>query len=203
MTKPDREAAKKALLTKVDKAYRELETAGKKPTVDAIRQITGGSYTALCPAVRTVKERRDAERQHARAIPEMPAEVKEVFDAAWRHAYEAADANGAAAQKSFSAALEGKDIEITDREGVIAELETEVDTLKREIGDSREATQEAQLEAREEHRLREDAEAACSRLRATLEERQSILSRLLPHADTSTEGSATGTPETPEQHLMK
>jgi chromosome segregation ATPase len=203
MTKPDREAAQKALLTKVDKAYRELETAGKRPTVDAIRQITGGSYTALCPAVRTVKERRDAERQHARAIPEIPAEVKEVFDAAWRHAYQVADANGAAAQQSFAAALESKDTEIAEREGVIAELETEVETLKREIGDSRRSHHESELEAREERRQREDAEAACSLLRATLEERQSILSRFLPHPDTATEGSATGTPDTPDQHRTR
>ena len=203
MTKPDREGAHKALLTKVDKAYRELETAGKRPTVDAVRQITGGSYTALCPAVRTVKERRDAERQHARSIPAVPEGVKEVFDAAWRHAYEAADANGAAAQQSFAAALESKDIEIAEREGVIAELETEVETLKREMGDIRRSHHQAELEAREERRLREDAEAACLRLRAKLEERQSILSRLLPHPDTSTEGSATGTPETPEHHRMR
>ena len=203
ITKPDREAAQKALLTKVDKAYRELETAGKRPTVDAVRQITGGSYTDLCPAVRTVKERRDSERQHARAIPDMPAEVKEVFDAAWRHAYELADANGAAAQKSFAAALESKDIEIEDREAVLAELESEVDTLKREMGDSREATQEAQREAREERRRRQDSEAACSLLRAKLEERQSILSRLLPHPDTFPDGSATGTPETPEHHRTR
>ena len=203
MTKPDREAAQKALLTKVDKAYRELETAGKRPTVDAVRQITGGSYTDLCPAVRTVKERRDAERQQARALPEMPDEVKEVFDAAWRHAYQVADANGAAAQKSFAAALESKDIEIEDREAVIAELETEVDTLKREMGDIRRSHHEAELEAREERRLREDAEAACSLLRAKLEERQSVLSRLLPHPDTSTDGSATGTPDTPDHHRMR
>ena len=98
MTKPDPTALKKAFRNKVEKAYRQLETEGKKPTIEAVRQITGGSYSTLCPTVRAVKENREAERQQARALPDMPEDLKEAFEAACQHAYRLADENSVAAQ---------------------------------------------------------------------------------------------------------
>jgi len=176
----DRGTSQKALLKKVEAAYLKIEKDGVKPTVEAVRGIVGGSYSTLCPAVRTVKERLEAERYQADALPDMPDDVKDIFDAAWQRAYRLADETSVAAQKSFAADLERKDVEIAEREGVIADLETEVETLKQEVTDIREAQYEAQLDASEQRRLRQNAENEMMIMSAKLEERDRVLSRLLP-----------------------
>lgn len=181
MTKgTDRGTSQKALLKKVEAAYLKIEKDGVKPTVEAIRGIIGGSYSTLCPAVRTVKERLEAERYQADVLPDMPDDVKEIFDAAWQRVYMLADANSVAAQKSFAADLERKDVELAEREDVIADLEKEVETLKRTMGDIRQSQHDAQLDANEQHRRRQNAENDLMIVTAKLEERDRVLSRLLP-----------------------
>lgn len=182
MTKSsDRGASKKALLKKVEAAYLQIAKGGVRPTVAAIRDIVGGSYSTICPAVSTVKEKLEAERKQAEAIPDMPDEVKEIFDATWQHVYRLSNENSVAAQKSFAADLERKEAEISEREGVIKDLEKEIETLKQEMIDTRQSEHDAQLDASEQHRLRQNAENELSIMNAKLEERDLVLSRLLPH----------------------
>lgn len=182
MTKSsDRGASKKALLKKVEAAYLQIAKGGARPTVAAIRDIVGGSYSTICPAVSTVKEKLEAERKQAEAIPGMPDEVKEIFDATWQHVYRLSNENSVAAQKSFAADLERKEAEISERDGVIKGLEKELEDLKQEIDEIRKSKHDAQLDASEQHRLRQNAENALSIMNAKLEERDLVLSRLLPH----------------------
>lgn len=184
MTKPsDRANSQKALLKKVEAAYLQIAKGGARPTVAAIRDIVGGSFSTICPAVSTVKEKLEAERKQAEAIPGMPDEVKEIFDATWQHVYRLSNENSVAAQKSFAADLERKEAEISEREGIIKDLENEIETLKQEMIDTRQSEHDAQLDASEQLRLRQNAENKLSIMNAKLEERDRVLSRLLPNPE--------------------
>ena len=188
MAKPAQEngKAQKAFLNKVETAFLNIKKVGGKPTIEVIRGVVGGSYSTLCPAVRTVRAKLEGERHQSEALPEMPDDMKEIFNAAWQNLYRLAEANSVAAQKSFAADLERKNTEISEREGFIKDLETEVEDMEAETINIRQSAHDAQLEASEQRLLRQEAENELSIINAKLEERDLILSRLLP------------TPETPE-----
>ena len=191
MAKPAQQngRSRKAFLNKVEAAFVNIEKDGGKPTVEAIRGVVGGSYSTLCPAVRTVRDKLEGERHRSEALPDMPDDVSEIFNAAWQHVYRLADANGVAAQKSFAADLERKDTEIAEREGVIKDLEKDVEDLQKEMADIRKSENDAQLDASEQRRLRQKAENDLSIMNARLEERDLVLSHFLPDPEKHRRGA--------------
>lgn len=53
-------------------AAEELKSRGQKPTLDAIREITGGSYSTLGPLL---KEWRDQDEARRKEVPEVPSDL--------------------------------------------------------------------------------------------------------------------------------
>jgi chromosome segregation ATPase len=136
---------KESFLKDVEKAFDTLEKAGQKVTVQAIHDKTGGSMNKVCLAVRIVRERRETKRREAESVPDMPAEVREAFEAAWVQTYRVADASAADARKSFADEIAKKNAEIEEREAVIGDLEAKKAALESELKAAKEAEYEAQL----------------------------------------------------------
>ncbi|TDE36321.1 DNA-binding protein [Antarcticimicrobium sediminis] len=167
-----------ALLKKVEKAFETLEKAGRKPTVEGIRGEIGGSYTKLCPAVRIVRERRAEDRRQAEAAPEMPDEVREIFETAWVQAHRVADEHNVAARKSFAEEIARKETEIEEREAALFNLEAENEKLERDLGAAQKIAHEAELRATKLEGLLGQRERDVEIANAKLEERDAILTPL-------------------------
>lgn len=169
-------AASEGFLKDVAKAFDALEKAGRKVTVHAIQNATGGSMTKVCPAVRIVRERRETKRREAEAVPDMPEEVREAFEAAWVQTYRLADEDAATARKSFAEKIAAKNVEIEEREAVILDLEAEKDSLTTELKAAKEAEYEARLATTKLEGIVGQYERDLQVANGKLEERDIILS---------------------------
>lgn len=167
-------------LKDVEKAFNALEKAGQKITVQAIREKTGGSMTKICPAVRIVRDQRESKRREAEAVPDMPEEVQEAFEAAWVQTYRVADASAADARKSFADQIAAKDADIEEYEAVLFELEAEKEKLASELKAAKDAEHEARLSATELEGLLGQYERDLQVAIGKLEERDMILSAFFP-----------------------
>lgn len=122
MTKKTTETTK-TIDQKVADAISKLEKTGKKPTAQAICQITGGSYRDLLPVIREVKAAREAKLRELEQIPALPEDVQDVFETVWATAWREADASAAEARKGFAARIEALEQEIVDLQGLAGEIE--------------------------------------------------------------------------------
>lgn len=177
---PQDTAPSESFLKDVEKAFDTLENAGQKVTVSAIRDATRGSMTKVCPAVRIVRERRETRRLEAEAVPDMPEEVREAFEAAWVQTYRVADDAAAAARKSYAERIAAKDGEIEEREAVILDLEAEKESLASELKAAKEAEYEARLAATKLEGIVGQYERDLQVANGKLEERDIILRAFLP-----------------------
>jgi len=167
-------------LKDVEKAFNALEKAGQKVTVQAIREQTGGSMTKICPAVRIVRDQRESKRREAEAVPDMPEEVREAFEAAWVQTYRVADTSAADARKSFADQIAAKDADIEEYETVLFELEAEKEKLASELKAAKDAEHEARLSETKLEGLLGQYERDLQVAIGKLEERDMILSAFFP-----------------------
>ncbi len=128
----------------------ELVAAGQRPTLEAIRQITGGSYTTISPALNEWKAR------HAQASPlrEPPPQavadrLAEVGTEVWSIALELANTRLAAEREALDKAradLEADRAEATD---LADRLATQIDELQSRVASIEAAETAARREAEE------------------------------------------------------
>ncbi|MDV7145939.1 DNA-binding protein [Tropicimonas sp. TH_r6] len=167
-----------ALKKEVAKAISKCEAERLNPSMKAVQQIVGGSYSDLCQAVREVKAEAKAREAANMAVPEMSQAVADLFDSVWTEAFTAADAPAAAARQTFLADLKDRDQQVLDLEEMLADLEMEKDkALARADAAEKQATKVDEKCRDNEERMR-DLEADLKTLQARLEDRASFLSEL-------------------------
>jgi chromosome segregation ATPase len=184
----------------VTKAIEDLERKGERPTAEAIRAITKGSFRDLLPAIRQAKAAREETRRALEQVPDMPAEVREVFEAAWSSAWRMADASAAEARKGFVARLEHAELEITDLQKLVGDVEEQRDQALAAL---------EELRAKDEAMAQEVAtlRAALAEAQAKLDERDAIATMLReimprPDAPDPVKDKQSGVATTPELPLF-
>lgn len=121
---------------KVFAAAQQLADAGQRPTMAAIREITGGSYSTISPLLNEWKQRKD-EREKLAPLPALVSErLQAMGTELWSAAVTAANAAWAAERERMS--------------GLLAAMENErdeairlADSLTREVAELRERVDEA------------------------------------------------------------
>lgn len=155
-----------------------LAAEGKRPTLESIRQITGGSYSTISPALNEWRARQAAKASPIReAAPQAVADrMAEVGAEVWSIALELANARLAAEREALDKArgeLEderNEATELADRlaaqveelQSRLASIEAAEQAARTEAGELRQAL----AEAREQARI---AEARADELRAELD----------------------------------
>lgn len=184
LKKKDNRNITETYLKIVDQAVDELEKAGLNTTVEAIRGEIGGSYSKICPALRIVRERRNEKHRLAETAPDLPEEVRELFEATWAQTYRVADEAAAAARRSYAEELGRKDAEIEEREAALAMLESERDAITAKLEEAKQVAHAAKLRMTELEGTVGVNERDLAILEGKLEERDLILKGLF-HSDVS------------------
>ncbi|GAA4344058.1 hypothetical protein GCM10023144_47450 [Pigmentiphaga soli] len=175
----------------------ELAAAGQKPTLEAIRQITGGSYTTISPALNEWKARQATAAQPLREpAPQAVADrLAEVGAEVWGIALELANARLASEREALDKAradLEADRAEATELADRLAaqvdDLRTELDRAHQDADQARQAlaeqlaaTQAERDQARQEAgKAREEAARLAGQLQAHQEQIAALLARINP-----------------------
>lgn len=110
----------------------QLAAAGQKPTLEAIRQITGGSYTTISPALNEWKARQAAQATPLREpAPQAVADrLAEVGAEVWSIALELANARLAAEREALDKARADLEADRAEATELADRLAAQVDDLQ-------------------------------------------------------------------------
>lgn len=146
MTK--RKKSAQAREARVEKAIREIEARGEKATVAVIKEALGGSFRDLCPAIKSVRIRLEAEREAAAATPDMPQELSDLAEAFWREAWREADRENADIRQVLLGERKARDEETAELEEALGSLEERLEkrTAERDEAAARAEAAEARAE---------------------------------------------------------
>lgn len=129
----------------------ELAAAGQKPTLEAIRQITGGSYTTISPALNEWKARQAAQATPLREpAPQAVADrLAEVGAEVWSIALELANARLAAEREALDKARADLEADRAEATELADRLAAQVEELQSRLASIEAAEQAARIEADE------------------------------------------------------
>lgn len=127
----------------------QLAAAGQKPTLEAIRQITGGSYTTISPALNQWKARQAAQATPLREpAPQAVADrLAEVGAEVWSIALELANARLAAERKALDKARADLEADRAEATELADRLAVQVEELQSRLASIEAAEQAARIEA--------------------------------------------------------
>ena len=119
----------------------ELAAAGQKPTLEAIRQITGGSYTTISPALNEWKARQATAAQPLREpAPQAVADrLAEVGAEVWGIALELANARLASEREALEKARTDLEADRAEATELADRLAAQVEELQSRLAWSRSA----------------------------------------------------------------
>lgn len=180
-------------------AAADLVAAGQRPTLAAIRQITGGSYTTIGPALAEWKERQKAASRQRDAAPAAITErLAEVGTEIWALAQELAGSRLAAEREALEAAKTGMAAAQAEAAELADRLATELDEARARIEALTRAETVARAEAEELKRqvavLTERATAAevrSTELRAELDRTHQLATDAQAERDQARQEAAT------------
>ena len=192
MTKQTRKVTREEIYAAAD----EIAQQGETPTLEAIRQRVGGSFTTLSPALREWRERRKrleqaASRSSAELPPALAARLQDFGSGLWSAAAELADKQIQAEREQLATdrqqaeAAQAEVAETADRlarqvenlQDHSADLEEQIRTLRTDLAAARETATQAQSQAAADRRI---ADELRSQLAAT---RQSLCADLVERVD--------------------
>lgn len=129
----------------------QLAAAGQKPTLEAIRQITGGSYTTISPALNEWKARQAAQATPLREpAPQAVADrLAEVGAEVWSIALELANARLAAEREALDKARADLEADRAEATELADRLAAKVEELQSRLASIEAAEQAARIEADE------------------------------------------------------
>ncbi|ELT9905991.1 DNA-binding protein [Escherichia coli] len=127
----------------------QLAAAGQKPTLEAIRQITGGSYTTISPALNEWKARQAAQATPLREpAPQAVADrLAEVGAEVWSIALELANARLAAEREALDKARADLEADRAEATELADRLAAQVEELQSRLASIEAAEQAARIEA--------------------------------------------------------
>lgn len=127
----------------------QLAAAGQKPTLEAIRQITGGSYTTISPALNEWKARQAAKATPLREpAPQAVADrLAEVGAEVWSIALELANARLAAEREALDKARADLEADRAEATELADRLAAQVEELQSRLASIEAAEQAARIEA--------------------------------------------------------
>ncbi|HBO2184673.1 TPA: DNA-binding protein [Pseudomonas aeruginosa] len=127
----------------------DLAAAGQKPTLEAIRQITGGSYTTISPALNEWKARQAAQATPLREpAPQAVADrLAEVGAEVWSIALELANARLAAEREALDKARADLEADRAEATELADRLAAQVEELQSRLASIEAAEQAARIEA--------------------------------------------------------
>lgn len=127
----------------------QLAAAGQKPTLEAIRQITGGSYTTISPALNEWKARQAAKATPLREpAPQAVADrLAEVGAEVWSIALELANARFAAEREALDKARADLEADRAEATELADRLAAQVEELQSRLASIEAAEQAARIEA--------------------------------------------------------
>jgi len=160
----------------------ELAAAGQKPTLEAIRQITGGSYTTISPALNEWKARQATAAQPLREpAPQAVADrLAEVGAEVWGIALELANARLASEREALEKARADLEADRAEATELADRLAAQVEELQSRLA----SIEAAEAAARGEADALRDELAAMRERAATAEARAGELRTELDHAHT-------------------
>lgn len=129
----------------------QLAAAGQRPTLEAIRQITGGSYTTISPALNEWKARQAAQATSLREpAPQAVADrLAEVGAEVWSIALELANARLAAEREALDKARADLEADRAEATELADRLAAQVEELQSRLASIEAAEQAARIEADE------------------------------------------------------
>lgn len=129
----------------------QLAAAGQKPTLEAIRQITGGSYTTISPVLNEWKARQAAQATPLREpAPQAVADrLAEVGAEVWSIALELANARLAAEREALDKARADLEADRAEATELADRLAAQVEELQSRLASIEAAEQAARIEADE------------------------------------------------------
>lgn len=127
----------------------QLAAAGQKPTLEAIRQITGGSYTTISPVLNEWKARQAAQATPLREpAPQAVADrLAEVGAEVWSIALELANARLAAEREALDKARADLEADRAEATELADRLAAQVEELQSRLASIEAAEQAARIEA--------------------------------------------------------
>lgn len=160
----------------------ELAAAGQKPTLEAIRQITGGSYTTISPALNEWKARQATAAQPLREpAPQAVADrLAEVGAEVWGIALELANARLASEREALEKARADLEADRAEATELADRLAAQVEELQSRLA----SIEAAEAAARGEADALRDELATMRERAATAEARAGELRTELDHAHT-------------------
>lgn len=126
-------------MKRVAKAFDDLDKQGRKATLSAVQEMTGGSFRDVTPAVREVKAAREARLEAARAVPEMPEAVAEAASVLWETAYRLADDVAASERRGHAEVVSGLTDQVAEMQEIAAKLEADHEVEKSQLTEARDA----------------------------------------------------------------
>ena len=163
-----------------------LVAAGERPTLEGIRQRTGGSYTTISPLLNEWKARHAAQAAPVREpIPQaVQDKLQEVGGEIWRIASDLANTRLAAEREALEkvrAEIEAERteaVELADRlSGELEGLKAQVATLDASAASAQDEIAQLRLQLAQ---AREEAAGLRGRLEASQEQMTALLARLVP-----------------------
>ena len=157
-----------------------LREAGQRPTLDAVREQIGGSYSTLTPLLRRWRERQEARRAAAAAPPAALSErVTATGQALWETALRMATERLAGERADMERQHARWETEKTEALALADSLAAQLEAARRELEAAREgrARDRDALERARRRELRAREEVA--RLSGALASRQEALAALL------------------------
>ena len=201
MTKQTRKVTRKEIYAAAD----DLAQQGETPTLEAIRQRVGGSFTTLSPALREWRERRKqlelaAPQSGAELPPALAARLQDFASGLWAAAAQLADQRlqadreqlaadrqqAEAAQAEVAATADRLARQVENLQHRCADLEEQRRTLRTDLAAARETATQAQAQAAADRQL---ADELRSQLAAT---RQSLCADLVERVDALERALAAG-----------
>ena len=192
MTKQTRKVTREEIYAAADKIAQQGET----PTLEAIRQRVGGSFTTLGPALREWRERRKqleqaATRSSAELPPALAVRLQDFGSGLWSAAAELADQRiqaereqlaadrqqAAAAQAEVAETADSLARQVETLRARCADLEEQLRTLRTNLDAARETVAQARAQAAADRQI---ADELRSQLTAT---RQSLCAALVERVD--------------------
>lgn len=163
-----------------------LVEAGERPTLESIRQRTGGSYTTISPILNEWKARHAAQSAPVQEpIPQVVQDkLLEVGGEIWRVALELANTRLAAEREALEKVRAEIEAERTEAVELADQLANEREALQSRLAELEASETAARIEA-EQLRLqlaqvREEAAGLRGRLEMSQEQMTALLARLVP-----------------------
>lgn len=172
-----------------------LAAEGKRPTLEAVRQITGGSYSTISPILKEWRAQKE-KLETPLEVP-MPPEVEAVVKSLWAAALKAADARIAAEREALAKARAEMEAERDEAVQIADRMCTELEAVKAAAA-KREADLIAEIEAlkAEVSRAREETARLQGQIE-TLRQMEAVMKDLL--AERKKRHKPSGKPEEPDQ----